>query len=118
MKENCLKVMALSFCIFFSACAGKIEKSWTVIDFSKPHQFSVRAPKDKNVVNANIYLSGEFSGNIYLSKVKNDSTMKFTQESLPERITSDFYGGDFDFYLAPSDAKGKLNIKIEINQYY
>lgn len=118
MKGNFLKVMPLSFCILFAACAGKIEKSWTVTDFSKPHQFKVTASKNKNVVNANVYLSGEFSGNIYLSKIKNDSTLKFTQETLPERITTDFYGGDFDFYLAPSDAKGKLNIRIEVNQYY
>lgn len=30
---------------------------------------------------------------------------------------SDFYGGTFKFYLAPSNAKGKLKVTISINHY-
>jgi len=117
MKLFYTKIIGLLFSIFLFACEGKTEKSWTVTDFSIPHQFRVKVPKNKTVTNANIYLTGDFSDTIYLSKVKNDSTMKYTQKILPNKIMSDFYGGVFDFYLAPSNAKGKLKIMIEINHY-
>lgn len=100
--------------MLFLSCNGKVEKSWTIRDFTMPHKFSVHVSEDKTVTNANIYLSGKFSGTVYLSKVENDSTLQFTQKNLPTKIMSDFYGGTFELYLAPSNARGNLKIRIEI----
>lgn len=111
------KIMILFCSAILLSCSGRTEKSWVITDFSKSYQFKVEVPPSKNVVNANIYLEGDFLGTIYLSKIINDSTLHYTQKDLPVKIMSDFYGGTFKYYLAPSDAKGKLKITIKINHY-
>lgn len=103
--------------MILSSCGGKIEKSWKVNDFSKAHKFSLKCPDNSTVSNASIFLEGYISDTIYLSKVENDSTMIITNKSLPKKISSDFYGGEFNFFLSPSRAEGELNITITINYY-
>lgn len=112
-------LLAPLLCVFFVfySCGGKVKKTWVVDDFSKLHQFSLKSPKTKTVASANIYLTGNFTDTIYMSKIENDSTMVFTNNKLPRKITSDFYGGQFDFFLSPSNAKGQIKIIIEINYY-
>lgn len=112
-----MKYIFLSFLFILSSCGGKVEKSWTVNDFSKARKFSLKSPNNKTVSNANIFLDGFISDTIYLSRIENDSSMIFTNKNLPNKISSDFYGGEFHFYLNPSKAKGELNITITINYY-
>lgn len=53
--------ISILFCfLFFLSCGEKIEKSWVITDFSVPHQFEVEVPKTEKVVNANVYLEGNF----------------------------------------------------------
>ena len=44
----------------------------------------------------------------------NYPVMEFEQDSLPERLFIDFYGGKYDIFLLPSNAEGKLKINIQI----
>ena len=71
--------------------------------------------KIKKISTANIYLDGRFTDTIFLSSIPNDSTLKFTDENLPkDKLMVDFYGGEFEFHLSPSKAKGELSVTIEI----
>jgi len=93
---------------------GTIEKTWEVTDFSKTHTFSIEVPNNKNVSNVNIYLSGNYTGKIRLQEEPDYPVMEFEQDSLPERLFFDFYGGEYDIFLLPSDAKGKLIVNIQV----
>ncbi|MDT0295790.1 hypothetical protein ACFQ3R_07775 [Mesonia ostreae] len=115
MKRLHLILGFLWIIIFLTSCGEKLEKSWEISDFSKPHVFSIKAPKNKKVSTANIYLDGKFTDTIYLSRIPNDSTLKFTNKNLPkDKLMVDFYGGEFKFHLSPSKAKGELRITIEM----
>ena len=111
-----IKRTVIYFLFFFLlSCTGSLEKKWIVEDFSKSRTFTLDVPKSKSVNNVNVYLSGDFEGTIYLSTVKEDSTMQYTSQTLPnDRLFIDFYGGQFNLYLAPSDAVGKLEVKLEV----
>lgn len=117
MRNLFLRLLPL-IVFFLISCQGKIEKSWEISDFSKPQTFSVNAPHNKNISTANIYLNGKFTDTIFLSSIKNDTTLKFTNKSLPrDKLMIDFYGGEFKFYLSPSNAKGEMSLRIEIPYY-
>jgi len=106
-------IYCLSF-FFCLSCMGTFEKTWEVTDFSKTHTFSIEVPENKNVSNVNIYLSGNYKGKIVLQEEPNYPVMEFEQDSLPERLFIDFYGGKYDIFLLPSNAEGKLKINIQI----
>lgn len=106
-------IYCLSFVLCLS-CMGTIEKTWEVTDFSKTHIFSIEVPDNKNVSNVNIYLSGSYTGKILLQEAPGYPVMEFEKDSLPERLFFDFYGGRYDISLLPSNAEGKLVIKIQI----
>lgn len=102
----------------FCSCTGTIEKTWTVTEFNQPHKFSINAEEGQTVSSAITYIKGDFTGTLYLSAVENDSTMQFKQDNLPENgIMADFYGGTFTIFLAKSDAKGEIEVKIKASYY-
>lgn len=112
MLKNIIKCF---FLVLFISCTGTIQESWRVEDFSKPHTFTIEVPESKKVSNVNVYLKGDFTGTIYLSTVEGDSTLQYNSQTLPkDRIFMDFYGGEYNLYLAPSDAIGELIVAIKI----
>ena len=98
-----------------SSCGRVLKNTWTITDFNKTHSFAISTEEGQDVTGARTYIDGDFTGTIYLSTVENDSTLKYTQKSLPEDgILSDFYGGTFEMFLAKSDAQGEITVTIEI----
>jgi hypothetical protein len=96
------------------SCSGKKEESWEVNRFDKKQIFSLAAPKNKTVNNANIYVTGKFSGQVKMQRSEGYPIVEFSSDSIPERFFYDFYGGDFQIILLPSSAKGKIELTIEI----
>tara|TARA_R110000796_G_scaffold250788_2_gene380514 strand:+ start:544 stop:909 length:366 start_codon:yes stop_codon:yes gene_type:complete len=113
--KNVIKGISILAFTILSSCSGTINKSWYISEFSSKQKFSIEVPKNKNVSNANIYLNGSFDGEIYIGRNQNDTIFHFSKKNFPtESILIDFYGGTFDLVLLPSNAKGHLNIRVEI----
>ncbi len=109
------KFITILLCILWIACSSDNTKTWKVNDFSQDHTFVLKKQKYKSPVSANIWLDGEITDTIYLSVIKGDSSMVFTQKDLPTgRIFADFYEEEFTLYLNKSNATGNLKIKIKI----
>lgn len=114
-------LLNFSFCVVLFlhfSCSGKKEQSWEVNRFDKKQFFSLNAPKNKTVNNANIYVTGKFSGKVKLQRSQGYPVVEFSSDSIPDRLFYDFYGGDFQIFLLPSSAKGKIKITIEIPYSY
>lgn len=115
MKNIIKKIHSLVLVAILSSCSGTTNKSWDINDFSSKRKLSIEVPKNKNVSNANIYLKGSFDGEIYIGRTENDTIFRFSDKKLPsESIFIDFYGGTLDLFLFPSNAKGHLNIRVEV----
>jgi len=115
MKNTIKIIVAGLILVLMTCCTGALKKAWDINQFSNTQKFSIDVPDNKKVSNANIYFTGNFDGTIYGGITKKDTLFVFSKESLPtESLFVDFYGGTFDLYLFPSNARGNLNIEVVI----
>lgn len=106
------------FLFLFFSCSGKKRESWKINKFDEKQIFSIQAPENKTVNNANIYIEGKFSGKIKVQRSEGYPVAEFSQDSIPEKLFYDFYGGEFQITLLPSNARGEINLTIEIPYSY
>lgn len=69
---------------------------------------------DKNVSNASVYLNGNYTGVIRLEYFGGYPVLEYPEDSLPKKLSSDFYGGKLKVRILPSNTEGELKIKIQI----
>ncbi len=100
------------------SCSGNKKESWEINSFDQKQIFSLTSPKNKTVNNVNIYVKGKFSGKIKLQRSEGYPIAEFSNDSIPERLFYDFYGGEFQIILLPSNAQGKIKLSIEIPYSY
>lgn len=100
------------------SCSGKKTESWKINRFDEKQIFSLQSPENKTVNNVNIYVEGKFYGKIKLQRSEGYPVAEFSNDSIPERLFYDFYGGTFQIILLPSSAKGEINLTIEIPYSY
>ncbi|WP_373060467.1 hypothetical protein [Zunongwangia sp. H14] len=106
--------------ILFSqfSCSGEKKESWEINNFDHKQFFSLKSPENKTVNNVNIYIEGKFSGKIKLQRSEGYPVAEFSNDSIPGKLFYDFYGGEFQIMLLPSNAQGKINLTIEIPYSY
>lgn len=100
------------------ACSGNKTESWDINKFDEKKVFTLQSPKDKAVNNVNVYIEGDFSGQIKLQRNEAYPVEEFSKDSIPERLFYDFYGGEFQINLLPSNAEGQILLTIEIPYSY
>jgi hypothetical protein len=100
------------------SCSGTEKKSWKINSFDQKRTISINSPEGKTVNNANVYIKGKFSGKIKIQKQEGYPIAEFTEDSIPERLFYDFYGGEFQINLLESNARGNIELTIEIPYSY
>lgn len=96
------------------SCSGEKTQSWDINNFNEKKTFSLESPKNKSINNVNVFVEGNFSGNIKLQRSKGYPVIEFSKDSIPERLFYDFYGGKFKINLLPSNAQGEIKLTIKI----
>jgi hypothetical protein len=110
-------ILYLILFLLFS-CSGKKTEHWKINSFNEKQIYSLRSPENRTVNNVNIYIEGEFSGKIKLLRSEGYPVAEFSSDSIPKRLFYDFYGGEFQIILLPSNAEGEINLTIEIPYSY
>ena len=100
------------------SCSGKKTESWKINKFDEKQILSIQSPENKTVNNVNVYIEGKFSGKIKLQRSEGYPVAKFSDDSIPEKLFYDFYGGEFQVTLLPSSAEGEIDLTIEIPYSY
>lgn len=98
------------------SCGGKVEKSWTITNFSQVKVFELKAKENKSYTSAIVLVKGNVDQNIYFRRNQFDKSefREFSKDTTYIKSRYDFYGGEFKYQLLPSQAKGKISISITL----
>jgi len=100
------------------SCSGEKTQSWDINNFNEKKTFSLESSKKKSINNANVFVEGNFSGNIKLQRGKGYPVVEFSKDSIPDQLFYDFYGGKFQINILPSNAQGDIKLTIKIPYGY
>jgi len=107
-----LAILVLSI----QSCGGKVEKSWTIKNFSEGKIFKLKGKEGKFYAAALVYVRGNVDQNICFRRNLSDEAecREFSKDTTFIRSRYDYYGGEFSYQLLPSKAKGEITVTIEL----